>query len=82
MNSKCGKESIKKYLKLLTYNVEGLKSKLLDPSFLNLIGNYDIITLVETWLDGKQKLNIEGFWDYSQIRHSGGISKEIIFVQE
>ena len=76
------KNILHKYLNLLTYNVEGLKTKLNDPSFLKLIEGYDIITLVETWLDGKQKLNLEGFWDYSQIRpkhgnairHSGGIT--------
>ena len=82
MNSKNSEESLNKYLDFLTYNVEGLKVKLKDPSFLKFIEGFDIITLVETWLDGKQKLNLEGFWDYSQIRpkhekairHSGGIT--------
>ena len=71
-----------KYLKFLTYNVEGLKSKLFDPSFLNMIMKYDIIILLETWFSEKQNLNIDEFWNYSQvrpkhqkaIRHSGGIT--------
>ena len=70
------------YLNFLTYNVEGLKSKLDDPSFLRMLKQYDVIILLETWLDNKQSITIEGFWDYSQIRpkhknairHSGGIT--------
>ena len=38
------------YLKILTYNVEGLKTKLDDPTFLKMLRNYDVIVLLETWL--------------------------------
>ena len=70
------------YFQIFTFNVEGLKSKLDDPSFLELIRKYDIIILTETWKSGTLKINIESFWDYSQVRrkhknatrHSGGIA--------
>ena len=70
------------FLKFLTFNVEGLKSKLDDPSFQNYFVQNDIIVFLETWLDSKECLKIEGFWDYSQIRikhekairYSGGIT--------
>ena len=56
--------------------------KVLKPNFLELIRKYDIIILTETWKADTLKINIEGFWDYSQvrlkyknaIRHSGGIT--------
>ena len=72
----------KTFLKFLTFNVEGLKSKLDDPSFQNYFIQNDIVVFLETWLDKKESLKIEGFWDYSQIRkkhdkairHSGGIT--------
>ena len=70
------------HLKLFSFNVEGLKPKLEDPNFLETIQDYDISILTETWKNDPSKINIEGFWDYSQIRpkhknairHSGGIS--------
>ena len=70
------------HFQILNFNVEGLKSKLDNPSFLELIQKYDIIILTETWKANTLKINIEGFWDYSQvcskhknaIRHSGGIA--------
>ena len=76
------RKKVDKYLKFLTYNVEGLKSKLIDPSFLNMIKKYDIIIFLETWFSDKHNLNIDGFWDYSQVRpkhqkalrNSGGIT--------
>ena len=69
-------------IKLLSFNVEGLKPKLEDPNFLEFVNNYDISILTETWKSEPTKINIEGFWDYSQvrpkhknaIRHSGGIT--------
>ena len=71
-----------RHFQILSFNVEGLKTKLDDPSFLELIQKYDIIILTETWKADTLKINIEGFWDYSQvrpkhknaIRHSGGIT--------
>ena len=67
------------HLKLFSFNVEGLKPKLEDPNFLETIQDYDISILTETWKNDPSKINIEGFWDYSQvqpkhknaIRHSG-----------
>ena len=70
------------HFQILNFNVEGLKSKLDNPSFLELIQKYDIIILTETCKADTLKINIEGSWDYSQvrpkhknaIRHSGGIT--------
>ena len=67
------------HFQILSFNVEGIKTKLDDPSFLELIQKYDIIILTETY--DTLKINIEDFWDYSQvrpkhknaIRHSGSI---------
>lgn len=72
----------KNEFKILSFNVEGLKSKLEDPSFIELIEKFDISILSETWKGTTTKLNLEGFWDFSQIRpkhanairHSGGIT--------
>ena len=68
------------HFQILSFNVEGIKTKLDDPSFLELIQKYDIIILTETY--DTLKINIEDFWDYSQvrpkhknaIRHSGSIA--------
>ena len=70
------------HYQILSFNVEGLKTKLDDLSFLELIQKYDINILTETWKADTLKINIEGFWDYSQvcpkhksaIKHSGGIT--------
>ena len=67
---------------LLAFNVEGLKSKLGDPSFIKLAQQFDISILTEIWKRDTSKLDLEGFWDFSQvrqkhfnaIRHSGGIT--------
>ena len=69
-------------LRFLSFNVEGLESMLLDPSFYELINNHDICILQETMRKDDSKLNIENFWDFSQVRpkkqkigrHSGGIT--------
>ena len=70
------------HLQLISFNVEGLKPKIEDPNFLEIIQDYDILILTETWKNDLSKINIEVFWDYSQvrpkpksaIRHSGGIT--------
>ena len=38
--------------------------KLLDQEFTQVIQSYDFITLVETWLPRKSKINIEGFYSF------------------
>ena len=66
----------------MSFNVEGLKLKLEDPHCLKFIGNYEISILTETWKADTSKINIEGFWDFSQVRpkhkqamrHSDGIT--------
>ena len=52
------------YFQIFCFNVEGLKTKLDGPSFLEFIQKYDIIILTETWKSDTLKINIESFWDY------------------
>ena len=67
-------------LQILSFNVEGLDSMLLDPTFMQLIDRHDICILTETMKKDESKLNLEGFWDFPQIRpkdkkvgrHGGG----------
>ena len=69
-------------LKLLSFNVEGLDSILLDPNFLDMINKHDICILTETMRKDDSKLNLNGFWDFSLVRpkekkagrYSGGIT--------
>ena len=78
----CKGKELPQNIKILSFNVEGLKPKLDDPNFLEFIKYYDISIFSEAWKAYTSKLNIEGFWDYSQvkpkhknaIRHSGGIN--------
>ena len=59
-----------------------MKPRLEDPNFLETVQDYDTSILTETWKNDPSKINIEGFWDYSQvrpkhknaIRHSGRIT--------
>lgn len=69
-------------IKLLSFNVENLEPKLNDPHFLDLLNKHDLCILCETWKKDESKLNLPGFWDFSQIRpkvkkigrYSGGIT--------
>ena len=71
-----------KKLRLLSYNVENLEPKLEEPHFLDLVNKHDLCILCETWKKDESKLDIPGWWDFSQIRpktkktgrHSGGIT--------
>ena len=68
-------------INILSFNVEGLKPKLGDSNFIGFIQKY-VMIFTETWKADTSKINIEGYWDYSQIRpkhknsirHSGGIT--------
>ena len=55
-------------LRLSAFNVEGLKSKLEDPSFIKLVKQFDILVLTETCKSDISKLDLEGCWDFSQVR--------------
>jgi len=76
-----------KRLKILSFNVEGIKSELDDPNFIELMYKHDICLLNETWRAEDTKINLPGLWDFSYIRpkikrvgrHSGGIT---IFCKE
>ena len=54
-------------INILSFNVEGLKAKLSDPNFIDFIQKYDV-SFTETWKVDTSKINIEEYWDYSQIR--------------
>ena len=55
MTSKC-------FLKFLSYNIEGVSSKLRNEKLLSEIMKYDFISLVETWLPDGSNLNIPGIF--------------------
>ena len=54
-------------INILSFNVEGPKAKLSDPNFIDFIQKYDV-SFTETWKVDTSKINIEEYWDYSQIR--------------
>ena len=62
--------------------MEGLKLKLGDPNVIDFIQKYDVVIFTEIWKADTPKINIERYWDYSQIRpkhtnatrHLGGIT--------
>ena len=64
----CKANRIPQNLQILSYNVEGLKPKLDNLSFTDFIQKYDISIFTETWKSNNSKINIEGLWDYSQVR--------------
>ena len=69
-------------IRLLSLNVEGLDTMLLNPGFMDLVSEHDICLLTETMRKDNSKLNIDGLWDHSQVRpkctkkgrNSGGIT--------
>ena len=64
----CRSRGIPQHFQILSFNVEGRKTKLDNPSIVELIQKYDIIILRETWKSDTLKINIKGFWDFSQVR--------------
>ena len=64
----CKGKELPQNIKILNLSVEGLKPKFEDPNFLEFIKDYDISIFSKTWKADTSKLNIEGFWDYSQVR--------------
>lgn len=59
---------VKKHLSFFTFNVEGLCSKLEDPSFINCLNKFDVIVLLETWLPHGFQVNVPGFSSFSTYR--------------
>ena len=50
------------YLRVGTWNIEGLTSdKINDTQFLDIVSEFSILCLVETWSSGDNHLNIPGF---------------------
>ena len=56
------------FLKIGTWNIEGLSTKLDNTDFISIISNFDIISLVETWLPYGQNVDIAGFYSFSKCR--------------
>ena len=77
----CRGKELPQNINILRFNIKGLKPKLENPNFLEFIKDY-ISIFIKTWKADTSKLNIGGFWDYSQvrpnhknaIRHSGEIT--------
>jgi len=75
-------QNIRKDIRIFSFNVEGLASGLEDTNLLRLMHKNDICLLQETWKRDESKINLPGWWDFSQVRpkikkagrHSGGIS--------
>ena len=60
----CRSRGILQHFQILSFNVEGRKTRLDNPSFVELIQKYDITILTETWKSDTLKINIKGFWDF------------------
>ncbi len=49
------------FLKTATWNIESLAAQLDDTDFTTKLSNFDIISLVEIWLQYGQNVDIPGF---------------------
>jgi hypothetical protein len=57
------------FLRFAVWNIEGLSCKLNDIDFISKLENFDLISLVETWLPyGQNNINIDGFFSFSKNR--------------
>ena len=65
---------VERLLKFCSWNIEGLARKLEDKDFLSIIGNFDCVSLVETW-QSNNDLNIDGFCSFSKCRQASGKAK-------
>ena len=54
------------------------KPTLGDPNFIDFIQKYHVVIFTETWKANTSKINIEGYWGYSQIRpkHKNAIRQQ------
>ena len=67
-------DSIFSYLKLGSFNCQGIIEKIEDHVFLNDISKYDILGVCETWLNQEnEKINIPNykFYPLSRKREKG-----------
>ena len=70
-----------KELKVLSYNVDGLSKEKYEIICKQVIVNYDVVVLVETFASAKQQYTCEGYVSYAQVRkrnvgakrNSGGV---------
>ena len=54
-----------KQLQFLSWNVQGIRSKLNDQDFLEYISKFDVLIFTETWHSEITNLNIDGFDNFS-----------------
>lgn len=52
---------MKDVVSVAAWNIHGLKSKVTDSDFINLIEKYDIVLLSETWLSVNESCMLNGF---------------------
>lgn len=53
-------------LKIGSWNIQGLRDKADDSDFINILNDYDIFILSETWMD--KSANIDGYIQFSKYR--------------
>ena len=50
----------------LSWNVEGLKNKMQNESFINYVSKFDCVGLVETWCNEGESFDLPGFQMFSK----------------
>ena len=59
-------------LSFISWNVnKGLRQKLKDPEFVNIVNNYDIICLLECWVSENDQIELEGYEQHIFPRSKG-----------
>ena len=73
------RKALPKNINILSFNVETLKPKLKDRNFFELMKDNGASIFSETWKADTCKLNIEGFWDYPQVKpkHKNAIGHSV-----
>ena len=64
-----------KSLKIGFWNINGLRHKIDDIDFIDVVQNYDILALGETWLTPEDNPQVEGYYCYSSCRNKQSVSK-------
>ena len=62
-------------MKIGYWNINGVKHKVDDEDFIDIVNKYDILALGETWLTPEDNLQIDGYYCYSSCRNKSAGSK-------
>lgn len=54
-----GVQEGQKDIRILSWNIHGLARKINDPDFINIVTDYDLVFLSETWLSKSVSLNLD-----------------------